>query len=1563
MASDGKLVFETKIDDSGFKQGLGKLKGIAGKSAKLVTTAIAGVQTALTAAGGVAVKVGSDFEAGMSQVAATMGMTQKEIQGGSKEFKKLESAAREMGATTQFSATQASEALNYIALAGYDADDAVKLLPKTLNLAAAGGLELGYATDIVTDAMSALGLSIDDADSFIDQMAKTSQKSNTSVGQLGEAILTVGGTAKDLAGGTVELNTALGILANNGIKGAEGGTKLRNVIMSLTAPTDKASDAMVALGISAFDAEGNMRPLNDVFNDINLEMESLTTQQKKEWLNTVFNKQDLAAVSALMAGTAMNIDDVSLALEMAGGPGEEFKGTIRDLVDYMGDFADKGEFTTYAMEAFGLTAQQAGILYDGLVSILDDSSTAWGQLEQEIRDSAGAAEEMSKVMIDNLKGDVTIMKSALEELAISFYQTFQGNLRDSVQSATGYVDKLSLAMRGINADEMKSSLDAAGVSVDDLKINLVEATLKIDQFDSKSEYVAMAMERWGLSSEQAGILFDTLSNSLENSGNKAQIVGEVLGQTIADLVTRVAEALPKFLELGINITKNLLDGLSQNIPQITDAAIQIGTTLLEGIGDIAVQFLDVGLTIIENLITGIGQNAPQIIETMIDIIVKLGDTIIEHIPQLIEAGGQLILGLAQGLADNLPTIIEQAPRLINEFTNALIGQLPSILKVGVQVIVTLAKGLIEAIPTLIANIPQIIMAIVNAFTLYNWFTVGKNVILKIGEGITAVPELIGNAIKTLLENGTNIVKDFAETLYLKGTYLIEKLAEGISGGAAGIAKAAGDIIKHIVKGLLSGMTEIIKAGFEIIKSIASGIAESVPNLLESGMNIIKGLAQFIAEAIPTLIETGPQIIAAIISGIASAMGGLVSKGAEIIGSFIEGIKGKSGDSEAAGTEITNSVNTGLSKGKDEASKSGSDLGSNYVKGIKSSQSTVETGAKTLTTSAKKGLETGKNDISKVGTDTGKTFADKTKEKKSDSESSGKELGKSAVKGATEASKEMSKSGQTAGDEFVKGIKSKSSDAKNVGSEISKSLASGVTSSKSEVDNAVKKIIQEALNAIQNKKNEFQTKGQELIKELARGFENAKNQVDTNLKRILQNCIRSGNSYKSQFVSVGRNLANGIAQGISSGSGAIQAAAKRAVQNAVRAAQRAGQIHSPSRVMRDKVGKNLTAGIAEGITEAEGLLTNAMQKISDTMVKKMQESNSQLTYKEAEEIKQRFQKLKDLNILNIGSCYEAYRELHKQKIKEVEDEIAKIEEEISNNKGKKKNEARKKELEKDKEILETKKKNLTEYSESFTKTYEKIVADYENAIKKIESDSESLKNKLISYGDVIETVRDAEGNVIKDKFGNEMLKLSDLSQQIGQVANYGNLLDQLESRGADAEVMSKMLSMSVDDAVKYGKLLMEQSDRDWNAYMLQMKSKRMLAENISKKWYDKQIQNVNKEYTEKLKKNLGQLPEEAGKVGEKSGEKLAGGLKKKKGEFLTVIKQIIQEMDGLLSSETSRMVSNAKSQANQAMQQIQAQTSNSTFNIFGANYSDRNQARDYGRELNAQIERERRRYGG
>ncbi len=375
MAADGKLLFESGIDTGGFVSGIATMTTAAAAAAATIT---AGLSAA-------AIKVGSGFEASMSQVAATMGITSATA-----EFETLSAAAKEMGESTKFSASQAGEALNYLALAGYDAGKAVSALPTVLNVAAAGGMELAAASDMITDAMSALGLETSQMADFSDKLAVTAQKSNTSVSQLGEAILTVGGTAKMLSGGVTEMNTALGILADNGIKGSEGGTALRNVILSLSAPTDTAAAALDSLGVTAFDASGAMRPLEDTFADLNAALSSLSDQERTAVLNEIFNKVDLKSVNALLGTSSERFDELS-----------------------------------------------------GYIS-----------------DCAGAAAQMAATMDDNLKGDLTIMQSALEGLGIAAYEKFQTPMRTAVQEVTASIGELS---KSITSGRLGESLEQLAV--------------------------------------------------------------------------------------------------------------------------------------------------------------------------------------------------------------------------------------------------------------------------------------------------------------------------------------------------------------------------------------------------------------------------------------------------------------------------------------------------------------------------------------------------------------------------------------------------------------------------------------------------------------------------------------------------------------------------------------------------------------------------------------------------------------------------------------------------------------------------------------------------------------------------------------------------------------------------------------------------------------------------------------------------------------------------------------------------------------------------------------------
>lgn len=269
--------------------------------------------------------VGMQFDSAMSQVGATMLKTRDDmdsevvsVEGFSGTLREF---AKKMGAETQFSAAQAAEALNYMALAGYDAEKSVQMLPKVLSLAAAGGMDLAAASDMVTDAQSALGLSIEETNQLVNEMAKTAASSNTSVSQLGDGILSIGATAKSLKGGMTELNTMLGALADNGYKASEGGNMLRRIFLNLSAPADNAKEKLQELGVAVYDASGSMRTLPDVFADLNAATSKLTEQGKIEALNTIFSQYSIGGANALLGTTAERYDELSKKIKTAGEEG------------------------------------------------------------------------------------------------------------------------------------------------------------------------------------------------------------------------------------------------------------------------------------------------------------------------------------------------------------------------------------------------------------------------------------------------------------------------------------------------------------------------------------------------------------------------------------------------------------------------------------------------------------------------------------------------------------------------------------------------------------------------------------------------------------------------------------------------------------------------------------------------------------------------------------------------------------------------------------------------------------------------------------------------------------------------------------------------------------------------------------------------------------------------------------------------------------------------------------------------------------------------------------------
>ena len=608
---DGASAFAAQAAGMGTSMG-SQMAGGMSSSFSAGTVALGGIISSLgmQAAGAIgsffkdSLSAGMDFDSAMSQVAATMGVTKDEVAD-------LRDYAKEMGSTTRYSATEAAEALNYMALAGYDSEKSMSMLPNVLNLAAAGNMELARASDMVTDAASALGLSTEETTVLVDQMAQAASKSNTSVEQLGDAMLTVGGTAKVVKGGTQEVATALGILADNGIKGSEGGTALRNVILSLTAPTDQAAMAMEDLGLQVFDAEGNMRPMNEVLDDMGALLGDMTEQQRAEWISTVFNKRDLKSVEALLANTGANVSNISEKLASSGVDWEKYAGTVLATGDTLSGTADDiasrvnsaftamsgagksyDEILSAVQERFGLTREDAVVALDAIQEETANGTNRWQELSAEIGNAAGAAQQMADTQLDNLEGDTIKFQSALEGLQIQLYEGVEPALRTITQAATDAISGMTQWLGEGGLETIMGNLQAA-----------MEPFIPI----------------------------------LQDWGEKLQNLGEVLGGAIAD---------------GLTWMGDWLSGHSEDVGWIIDKVGEIGGGVIDGIAE-GVKLVHAALVAAEPLIRWLADDALSSIKMLLEGISWAIDSLVGNIAIINAAIESARTGSIEPLADAL----------------------------------------------------------------------------------------------------------------------------------------------------------------------------------------------------------------------------------------------------------------------------------------------------------------------------------------------------------------------------------------------------------------------------------------------------------------------------------------------------------------------------------------------------------------------------------------------------------------------------------------------------------------------------------------------------------------------------------------------------------------------------------------------------------------------------------------------------------------------------------------------------------------------------------------------
>ena len=726
------------------------------------------VTAGVTALGTAAVSTAANFESSMSQVQATMGITKDAMSTVNGEsvntMDTLSALAKKMGSETAFSASECAEALNYLALAGYDTQQMCDTLPTVLNLAAAGGIDLAAASDMVTDAMSALGMGVDEAGTMVDQMAKTASTTNTSVAQLGEGILTIGATAKTVKGGTAELNTALGILANNGIKGAEGGTHLRNVILSLQNPTDKAAACMEQLGLDVYDSEGNMRSLNDILGDLNTSMDGMTAAEKSNIIGQIFNKTDLSSVNALLANTG----------------------------------------------------------------------STWDDLQQSIIDSGGAAQQMADTQLDNLQGQITILKSALEGLAISFGEL----LLPAIKMIVGWVQKFVDWLNGMDEGTKKVvttiALLAAALGPVLIVIGKVVSAVgtimtivpKVAGVINTVKTAFAALNTTMLANPIFLIIaaitalvaaFIYLWNTNEdfrqfwiNLWENVKEVAIAVWEAIKNFFTAAWEAISSTAQAVWNGIKDFFSGLWEGIKTIF-------TTVVEAIKTIITTYFNIYKTIITTVLNAI----KTVFTTVWNGIKTVVTTVVTAIQTFITTAWNAI-------KNTVTTVLNAIKTVITTVWNAIKSAVTSVVNAIKNVISTVWNGIKNTVSTVVNGIKNTVSTVFNNIK-------------------SSISGTMGNIV-SVIKNGFNQAISFITSLPSKALQWGKDMIMGIVNGIKSCIGAVGDAVSSVANKIKSflhfsvpdegPLTDYESWMPDFMKGLAKGIEDSKSMVAKA----VKGVA-------------------------------------------------------------------------------------------------------------------------------------------------------------------------------------------------------------------------------------------------------------------------------------------------------------------------------------------------------------------------------------------------------------------------------------------------------------------------------------------------------------------------------------------------------------------------------------------------------------------------------------------------------------------------------------------------------------------------------------------------
>lgn len=926
MAVDvGSAVGYLDLDISGFLAGLRSAQSEADTASKNIATKIGNnlssagksltsagstltksVTVPIVGAGTAVVKLSSDFESAMSKVSAISGATGSDLDA-------LNQKAQEMGAKTKFSATESAEAFTYMAMAGWKTEDMLQGIDGIMALAAADGLDLATTSDIVTDALTAFGLSASDSGHFADVLAKAASNANTNVTLLGESFKYAAPVAGALGYSAEDTAIALGLMANAGIKGSQGGTALRSSLSRLIKPTDDAAALMEKYGLSMTNADGSMKSLGQVMDMLRNNMGDLTEAEQAQAAATLFGQEAMS----------------------------------------------------------------------GMLSIINASDKDYEKLTSAIYDADGAAQEMADTMLDNLGGQLTLLKSALEGLAIQFgeillpyikqFVTWLQNLTQKLQNLTPeqkeqivkwaavaasigpvllVVGKLVTGIGGLITTLGK--IPGAVSSISGGMTKLVTGFKNIGEGITlaKAGFPGMAAQASKLGAAIGGITapvaaviaiiaalvaaFATLWKTNEEFRNKMTSIWNEIKETVGGFCDGIVERINS---LGFDF-KNITEVLWSIWKGFCDLLAPVFTGVFQYIADTIGVVLDVILGIFDVFISVFKGDWEGAWEAVKGIFLSVWNYIKDWFTNILNTiGGVLdaVCGWFGTTWENTWNSIKQFfidiwNGIVNFFSNVI-----SSIKMAVSNFITTIVNFFAQLPTNIANF------ITNAYnSVVTWVSnmiakareMGQNFLNAVVEFFTNLPYKVGYFIGNTLTNvvlwasnmvtkaremGTNFLNNvvaFFTQLPGKVLQFITSALNNVQTWATNMANKAREMGTNFINNVVSFFTQLpgkiqqfLSSALTNVQNWATNIAnkarEAATNFLNNVVNTITQLPGkiklYLDSAITNLTtwvtqmgQKGKEAINSLITNVTSAASGIASKvmsiGSDIVSGVWQGIK-------------------------------------------------------------------------------------------------------------------------------------------------------------------------------------------------------------------------------------------------------------------------------------------------------------------------------------------------------------------------------------------------------------------------------------------------------------------------------------------------------------------------------------------------------------------------------------------------------------------------------------------------------------------------------------------------